>query len=175
MYYGPLQGKTLFLTQTEWDLILILTSHIKVRKVSSFVFRVYTCCTNRERKGFEFFFCALNVHRRRLSILFVDFPRWSCVVFLDCFFHFNIAVFSYPVMIATHVNLFSAVFSVLRVYLFVFDHNFAILPLSVNCKFDVFIFICFFDFLPWISTLHVLRPFVTFQFSSSLQSGDARG
>lgn len=30
------RGRPLFLTEIEWDLILILTSHIKVKKVSSF-------------------------------------------------------------------------------------------------------------------------------------------
>ena len=36
------RGRPLFLTQIEWDLTLILTSDIKIRKVSSFVQDMYS-------------------------------------------------------------------------------------------------------------------------------------
>ena len=36
------RGRPLFLTQIEWDLTLIITSHIKARKVSSFGHYMYS-------------------------------------------------------------------------------------------------------------------------------------
>ena len=84
------RGRPLFLTQIEWDLTLILTSHIKVRKVSSFgryMYSEYIRVVQIEKKRVWIFIAeiyALNVHPWRLSILFVDFPRWSCLV-LICF------------------------------------------------------------------------------------------
>ena len=48
-------------------------------------------------------FYTLNYHPERLSVFFVDFPRWSCFVL------FFSSVLSYPVMIVTDVHLFSAV------------------------------------------------------------------
>ena len=157
----------LFLTQIEWDLTLILTSHIKVRNVSSFgqyMYSEYIRVVQIEKERVWIFnaeIYAFNIHPRRLSILFVDLPRWFCFVLLFSIvlFQFNFVILSYSAMIVTHVDLFSAVVSVLRVDLcFNFDYNLAILPLLVNCKFDRLIFICFVTFLPWISTLYLWHP-----------------
>ena len=59
----------------------------------------------------------LNIHPRRLSILFVGLPRWHCFVLFSSIvlFHFNFVILSYSVMIAPHLHLFSdAAFSFAR-------------------------------------------------------------
>ena len=114
------RGRPQFLTQIERDLTLILTSHIKVRKVSSFgqyMYSEYIRVVQIEKERVWIFnaeICALNIHPRRLSLLrFVDLPRWSCFV-LFCFFaivlfQFNFVILSYSVMIVTYEHLFSDV------------------------------------------------------------------
>ena len=101
--------------------------------------------------------CTLNVHPRRISVFFVDIPLWSCFVLLSwCVsFQFNFAIPFYSVMIVTPVHLFSALSFQFCTLNFAFDNNFEILPLSANCKFNAFIFICSFHFLPWISTFQL--------------------
>ena len=91
----------------------------------------------------------LNVHPRRLSFLFVDIPLWSCFVLfssfvLFCFVSFFSVQFcnSLTVCHDCHTCAFSFGCSFhFSALIFVFDHSFALLPLSVNCKFDAFIFI----------------------------------
>ena len=84
------RGRPLFLTQIEWDLTLIRTSQIKVRKVSSFghyMYSEYIRVVQIEKKRVWIFIAeiyASSVHSWRLSILSVDFSRWSCLV-LICF------------------------------------------------------------------------------------------
>ena len=107
------RGRPLFLTQIEWDLTLILTSHIKVRKVSSFGQYMYSEYIRVVQIVWIFNaeIYAFNIHPRRLSILFVDLPRWFCFVLLlsIVLFQFNFVILSYSAMIVTHVDLFSAV------------------------------------------------------------------
>ena len=66
-------------------------------------------------------------------------------------------------------NLFRLKLSVLCI----FYYNFEILPVSVNCKFSAFFFICFFNFFALDFYSVLLTSFVPFQFSSAL-SRDAR-
>ena len=111
------RGRPQFLTQIEWDLTLILTSHIKVRKVSSFgqyMYSEYIRVVQIEKERVWIFnaeIYAFNIHPRRLSILFVDLPRWFCFVLLFSIvlFQFNFVILSYSAMIVTHVDIFSAV------------------------------------------------------------------
>ena len=111
------RGRPLFLTQIEWDLTLILTSHIKVRKVSSFghyMYSEYIRVVQIEKERVWIFnaeIYAFNIHPRRLSILFVDLPRWFCFVLLFSIvlFQFNFVILSYSAMIVTHVDMFSDV------------------------------------------------------------------
>ena len=62
------RGRPLFLTQIEWDLTLIITSHIKARKVSSFghyMYSEYIRAVQIEKERIWIFnaeTCPLNVH-----------------------------------------------------------------------------------------------------------------
>ena len=110
------RGRPLFLTQIEWDLDLILTSPIKVRKVSSFgryMYLEYIRVVQIEKEriwNFNAETCPLSVHPWRLSIF--DIFWWSSFVLFSSivFFQFNFAILSYSVMIVTHVHFVEANF-----------------------------------------------------------------
>ena len=154
------KGRPLFLTQIKWDLTLILTSHTKVRKVSSFghnMYSEYSALQIEKKKVWIFnwdWIYTLNIHPRWISFFFVDFP-WLFSISLILYFFLTLSWLS-------HVQLCSFQFWALN---FVFGYNFTILPLSVNCKFHEFIFICFFYFVANFYSVR-LTSFVTFQFSS---------
>ena len=110
------RGRPLFLTQIEWDLNLILTSPIKVRKVSSFgryMYLEYIRVVQIEKEriwNFNAENCPLSVHPWRLSIF--DLFWWSSFVLFSSivFFQFNFAILSYSVMIVTHGHFVEANF-----------------------------------------------------------------
>ena len=153
------RGRPPFLTQIEWDLIRSSTSQIKVKEVSRFGYYMYSeyrrvVQIKKERVWIsvqkfiqsiqdDFQFCLLIYP---FGLDFFCFPGvFSFSLILEFLFYF--------VMIVTPVHfIFGCSFQFCAMKI-VFDCSFEILPSSANCKFNALIFICFFNFLTWISPL----------------------
>ena len=134
------RGRPLFLTQVEWDLVLILTSHIKITEkwvalVTICIQSTYVLYKNRRRKGLNL--QCRNLHSKRPSSTTFIFVRWSSPLALICF-----VLFCFPLLISFSLILqffISVVFHDCHTCAFSFDFSF---------QFYALIFVFDYNFLP---------------------------